>query len=114
MFRLSYDRMMKQRLLILFALTALLLASWFTFFAPDRYGTHGDSLQCGQNAKHKTSLTVSTYLLFTQSNNENNVDIGTCPYQKFTVRTYSLEIWILAAVLGLLAYRSIRTKTPLR
>jgi len=103
---------MKQKLLLFFTLTVLLVASWFTFFAPDRYGTHGDSLPCGQNAQRETFLTASTYLLFTQSSNKNNVDIGTCPYQNFTVRTYSLDLWVLAAISGLLTYRSMQVKKP--
>lgn len=105
---------MKQKLLLFFTLTILLLTSWFTFFAPARYGTHGDSLLCGQNSEHETFPTTSTYLLFTQSSNQDNVDIGTCPYQNFIVRTYSLDLWVIAAISGLLTYRSMQVKISKR
>jgi hypothetical protein len=84
-------------------------AGWLTFFDHHRYGTHGDGFECGGVKDTVTSYTATSYYLFSQSYNEDEIRVGTCPYDKFKARTYGLEVWILATILGYASYKSFKS-----
>lgn len=95
-----------QKPILLFATIALvILASWLTFFDHDRYGTHGDGFRCGEVKDAVTYSTVTTYYLFSQPNGEQSLNVGTCPYSMFKARTYALDLWVPAILLGYLSQR---------
>lgn len=100
---------MRSYILVLITIIFITFASWLTFLDHHRYGIHGDGFECGRVKDTIISYTVTSYYLFSQSYNENEIKFGTCPYDKFHARTYALELWVLAALLGYASYKSFKS-----
>lgn len=96
---------MRSYILVLITIILVAFASWLTFFDHHRYGTHGDGFRCGEAKNKITSYTATKYYLVSQPYNEDEIEVGACPYDKFSVRTYALEVWILAALFGYVSYK---------
>lgn len=102
---------MKTILLILLSSVLIILASWLTFAHSDRYGIHSsESVPCGKNPTQETFATATVYLLTTQTYEQQNVTIGTCPYQNFAAKTLALELWTPALIFSFMSYRSVSNK----
>ena len=102
---------MKTTLLVLASSLIIILASGLTFLDLNRYGTHGDSVPCGENKRQETFYTASSYLLMTQTYPESEVNIGTCPYENFSAKTYALDLWIPAIILSIVSYKRISRRS---
>ena len=98
---------MKTSLLIFASVILIVLAAGLTFLNLHRYGIHSDSTSCSENQSQETFYTASSYLVMTQTYPENNVHIGTCPYENFKATTYALDLWIPTAVLSFISYKRI-------
>lgn len=91
---------MYRPILLSVAIVLIAFASWLTFFDHNRYGTHGDNFKCGEVSDTTIYHTATTYYLFSQPLNGQTPALGTCPYDMYKARTYALDLWIPAIVLG--------------
>lgn len=103
---------MYKPILLSVAIVLIAFASWLTFFDRSRYGTHGDNFKCGEVSDTATYHTATTYYLFSQPLNNGQIpDLGTCPYDMYKAKTYALDLWIPAILLGYISQRGIKKKT---
>ncbi len=95
---------MKAAVSLVIALSVV-MAGYFTFFAPLRYGTYLDDMprqSCTSltydTAKTEYRMTLAGYYILTEPIKEDNGNWGTCPYQHYKVRTVAVELWLLAGL----------------
>ena len=84
----------------LFPLAVICIVASFVlaFGSPLRTGFQGDDIGCEEGSPQKTHLMLASYLLFEEPIGEEELNIGTCPYQHYYAKTYALELWVLAGV----------------
>lgn len=75
---------------------------------PLRYSSFDDGIVCGQESSQQYHVTVAGYLLRSRPIGDQPLNIGTCPYEHYYARTYAVELWLLAAGMGYMAYRARR------
>jgi hypothetical protein len=98
---------MYKPILLLISVVLIISAGWLTFFDRSHYGIHGDGFQCGEVKDTLTFYTAAAYYHSSQplTGHGQALDIGTCPYQMYKARTYALDLWSPATLLGFIALR---------
>ncbi len=102
---------MQKNSLLALGTVSLLAASYFGFFAPDRFGTYDEGEGHRASCEAPTaavkeltewSLTLIAHIALTEAEPpRGEFNPGTCPYQEHRARTYALELWALG-ILGVI------------
>lgn len=93
------------------AIACAVIATVLVVTLPARIGTHGDD-QSDELVVAKRSMTVVGYFVSAETDTGQGRYIGTTPYSQFYLRTYAVEVWMLAVVLAALGARQmLRNRT---
>lgn len=79
---------------------------------PAKYGTHGDGLRCDQNKTLQYRYTFLSYQFMSEPLQRTPVRIGTCPYENYYVKSYSLDLWATASVILIINNRKHKKHGP--
>ncbi len=99
-----------KKLLYFLLITSLLLAIYFIFREPVRFGTYGDDIRTATCTISNTTYDkapIERYIsltgthLLTEPITDDVDNWGNCPYQNYKVKTAAAELWIIAGLSGL-------------